>query len=68
MLGKDLSQLTLLYGADDMDGTINNSTKIYSMAGSHANPEMSSEEIENMARECGFIAIERDSFYNEVKK
>ncbi|HON54235.1 MAG TPA: aminofutalosine synthase MqnE [Bacteroidales bacterium] len=68
MLGKDLSQLTLLYGADDMDGTINNSTKIYSMAGSHSNPEMSCDEIENMARECGFIAIERDSFYNEVKK
>jgi aminodeoxyfutalosine synthase len=69
MLGKELSQLALLYGADDIDGTINDSTKIYSMAGSlEKNPGMSREDLEKMARECGFIAIERDSFYNEVKK
>lgn len=68
MLGKELSQLALLYGADDIDGTINDSTKIYSMAGSQKNPGMSSLELKKMAEECGFVAIERDSFYNEVKK
>ena len=68
MLGKELSQLALLYGADDIDGTINDSTKIYSMAGSQKNPGMSSMELKRMAEECGFVAIERDSFYNEVKK
>ncbi len=68
MLGKELSQLALLYGADDIDGTINDSTKIYSMAGSQKNPGMSSLELKRMAEECGFMAIERDSFYNEVKK
>lgn len=69
MLGKENSQLALLYGADDMDGTINDSTKIYSMAGSsEERPVMTIEELENSAKECGYIAIERDSSYNEIKK
>jgi len=69
MLGKELCQLTLLYGADDIDGTINNSTKIYSMAGSQEqNPTMSAADLEKIARECGYVAMERDSFYNQVAK
>jgi aminodeoxyfutalosine synthase len=69
MLGKQNSQLALLYGADDMDGTINDSTKIYSMAGSsEENPLMTISELEKMAKECGYTAIERDSSYNEIKK
>lgn len=69
MLGKQNSQLALLYGADDMDGTINDSTKIYSMAGSsEEKPMMSVSELEKMAKECGYTAIERDSSYNEIKK
>lgn len=69
MLGKELSQLALLYGADDIDGTINDSTKIYSMAGSsEQKPQLTVKEIERMALECGYIAKERDSFYNQVVK
>ncbi|GAB1472622.1 aminofutalosine synthase MqnE [Bacteroidota bacterium] len=67
MLGRDLCQLTLLYGADDIDGTVNDSTRIYSMAGSdEANPAMTVEELRKLASGCGFEACERDSFYNEV--
>ncbi len=69
MLGKQNSQLALLYGADDMDGTINDSTKIYSMAGSdEEKPVMSIEELIKYASECGYVAVERDSLYNEIKK
>jgi aminodeoxyfutalosine synthase len=69
MLGKDLCQLSLLYGADDIDGTINDSTKIYSMAGSkEGNPQMTSSDLEKIAAEAGYIAVERDSFYNELSK
>lgn len=69
MLGKDICRLTLLYGADDIDGTINDSTKIYSMAGSdEQNPGMSAEDLEALAAECGYRAEERDSFYNRVRK
>lgn len=68
MLGKENSQLALLYGADDMDGTINDSTKIYSMAGSVAKPSISIKEIEKAAEICGYKAVERDSFYKILKK
>jgi len=33
MIGKNTAQLSLQFGVDDLDGTINDSTKIYSMAG-----------------------------------
>jgi aminodeoxyfutalosine synthase len=68
MLGKEHSQLALLYGADDIDGTINDSTKIYSMAGADEKPVLTVQEIEKMASDCGYIATERDSLYNEIKK
>ena len=69
MLGKDMCQLALLYGADDMDGTINDSTKIYSMAGSkEKNPQMTTYDLERMAAEAGYEAVERDSFYNIITK
>jgi aminodeoxyfutalosine synthase len=68
MLGKDLCQLSLLYGADDIDGTINDSTKIYSMAGSSSNPGMTKQDLERIAIACGYQAVERDSFYNELSK
>lgn len=69
MLGKELCQLTLLYGADDIDGTINDSTKIYSMAGSkEQSPVMTSASLEKIATDCKYIAIERDSFYNQIIK
>ncbi len=69
MLGKELCQLTLLYGADDIDGTINDSTKIYSMAGSkEQTPVMTSAHLEKIAWECKYVAVERDSFYNQIIK
>ncbi len=69
MLGKELCQMALLYGADDMDGTINDSTKIYSMAGSREqNPQMTTSDLERLAAEAGFMAVERDSFYNIIPK
>lgn len=67
MLGKQMTSLTLLYGADDIDGTINDSTKIFSLAGAaEQNPAMSREELMAMASESGYKAVERDSFYNII--
>jgi len=69
MLGKELCQLTLLYGADDIDGTINDSTKIYSMAGSNEQtPIMTQAHLEKIATDCQYVALERDSFYNQIIK
>ncbi len=46
MIGRNTAQTSLNFGVDDMDGTIDDSTKIYSMAGAEEqNPAMSTEEI-----------------------
>ena len=67
MYGKTTTELALAFGADDIDGTIEDSTKIYSMAGaSDTRPVMRIDDIERMCSAAGFVAVERDTHYNEV--
>jgi len=69
MAGKETAQLSLSFGVDDMDGTIDDTTKIYSMAGSkEENPGMTTGEICNLIREAGFTPVERDTLYNVIKE
>jgi aminodeoxyfutalosine synthase len=67
MLGKNLAGFALHFGADDMDGTIDDSTKIYSMAGAEEkNPAMTTAEMVKLIKQAGFIPVERDSLYNKL--
>jgi aminodeoxyfutalosine synthase len=67
MIGKETAQISLSFGADDLDGTIDDTTRIYSMAGAEdKNPSMSTEEICTLIRQAGFEPVERDSLYNRV--
>jgi aminodeoxyfutalosine synthase len=67
MTGREIAQMSLSFGADDLDGTIDDTTRIYSMAGAKdKNPAMSSEEISRLILEAGFEPAERDSLYNRV--
>jgi aminodeoxyfutalosine synthase len=67
MIGKEIAQLSLAFGVDDMDGTIDDTTRIYSMAGSgEENPAMSTDEICKLILDAGFIPVERDSVYKPV--
>lgn len=69
MYGKVTAEMALAFGADDIDGTIDDSTKIYSMAGAEEQrPRLTVAEIEAMASAAGLRAVERDTFYNEVQK
>lgn len=68
MIGRDTAQLLLSFGADDLDGTIDDTTKIYSMAGAEEqNPALSTEDLVQLIRAVGRKAIERDTLYNVVK-
>lgn len=68
MLGRDNAQLTLSYGVNDIDGTIDDSTKIYSMAGSEEQtPTMTTEELVTLIKQVGRKPVERDTLYNIVK-
>ncbi|MBK8144802.1 MAG: aminofutalosine synthase MqnE [Bacteroidetes bacterium] len=68
MLGRNTAQLLLNFGVDDLDGTIDDSTKIYSMAGSEEqNPAMSTTEICDLIYDAQRIPVERDTLYNELE-
>jgi aminodeoxyfutalosine synthase len=66
MTGKESAQMSFSFGTDDMDGTIDDTTRIYSMAGSKENPAMNSDEICALIRQAGFIPVERDSLYSPI--
>ncbi len=67
MYGKATAEMALAFGADDLDGTIDDSTKIYSMAGADdSRPTMSVAELRAMASRASLRAVERDTFYNEI--
>lgn len=68
MIGRNTAQLSLQFGVDDLDGTINDSTKIYSMAGAEdQNPSMTTEQIVDLIRQAGRIPAERDTLYNVIR-
>ncbi len=68
MLGRESAQLTLSFGVNDIDGTIDDSTKIYSMAGSEEQqPVMTTAQIVTLIKQVKRNPIERDTLYNEIK-
>jgi aminodeoxyfutalosine synthase len=68
MLGRENAQLTLSFGVNDIDGTIDDSTKIYSMAGSEEQtPAMSTEQLVTLIKQVHRKPVERDTLYNIVK-
>ena len=67
MIGRDTAQLSLAFGVDDIDGTIDDTTKIYTMAGSEEqNPSLSTKELVQLIKLVGRHPIERDTLYNVV--
>jgi len=68
MLGRQVAQLTLSYGVNDIDGTIDDTTKIYSMAGSEEqNPAMSTLELVRLIKQAKRTPIERGTLYNVIQ-
>ncbi len=68
MIGKENATLALSFGVDDLDGTINDTTKIYTMAGAEEqSPGMTVGEIVALVNACGRVPVERDSLYRPLK-
>src|SRR5690349_2932358 len=63
--GVEVAQTALWFGADDLDGTVQEE-KIYHMAGSTVPEAMTTREISRLIRAAGREPIERDTFYNVV--
>jgi aminodeoxyfutalosine synthase len=67
MIGRSTAQLSLAFGVNDIDGTIDDTTKIYSMAGAEEqNPAMSTKDLVQLIRRVGREPIERDTLYNVI--
>lgn len=67
MISRDTAQLSLSYGVDDIDGTLDDTTKIYSMAGAEEQtPAMSTRELVELIRDAGKHPIERNTLYEVI--
>ena len=65
MIGRNMAQLSLSFGVDDIDGTIDDTTKIYSMAGSEEQtPSLSTRDLVNLIKAVGKHPLERDTLYH----
>jgi aminodeoxyfutalosine synthase len=68
MLGREIAQLTLSYGVNDIDGTIDDTTKIYSMAGSEEQtPVMTTDELVRLIKQAHRKPVERGTLYNVIQ-
>ena len=68
MIGRETTQLLLAFGVNDIDGTVDDSTKIYSMAGAEEQkPVMTTEQMVDLIKDVDRQPIERDSIYNELR-
>jgi aminodeoxyfutalosine synthase len=63
--GVETAQLALWFGADDLDGTVQEE-RIYHMAGSPTPEAMTTREIRRLIRAAGREPIERDTLYNVI--
>ena len=67
MISRTTAQLSLNFGVDDIDGTLDDTTKIYSMAGAEEqHPAMSTKQLVDLIKNAGRYPIERDTLYNVV--
>jgi aminodeoxyfutalosine synthase len=67
MIGRTTAQLSLSFGVDDIDGTIDDSTKIYTMAGSEEqSPKLTTQQLVEMIKQVNRKPIERDTLYNVI--
>ncbi len=67
MIGRNTAQLSLQFGVDDIDGTIDDSTKIYSMAGSEEQtPALTTQQLVELVKQVNRHPVERDTLYNII--
>ena len=68
MIGRETAQLSLNFGVNDIDGTIDDTTKIYSMAGAEEQtPTMSTYQLVKLIKGAGRKPLERDTVYNIIQ-
>jgi aminodeoxyfutalosine synthase len=68
MIGRNTAQASLNFGVNDIDGTIDDSTKIYSMAGAEEQtPALSTRDLCKLIKGVGRRPVERDTTYSVIQ-
>jgi len=68
MLGRQSAQLSLSFGVNDIDGTIDDTTKIYSMAGAEEqNPSMTTAQLVTLIKQAKRKPVERGTLYDVIR-
>ena len=66
MLGEKITQVSLSFGVDDIDGTVVEE-RITRMAGGTTDGSMTRDELVDLIRQAGKKPVERDTVYNTVR-
>lgn len=67
MIGRENAQTLLSFGVNDIDGTIDDTTKIYSMAGSEEqSPSMTTKQMVSLIKQAKRTPVERNSIYEPL--
>jgi len=66
MLGEKITQVSLSFGVDDIDGTVVEE-RITKMAGGTTDGSMTRDELVNLITQAGKIPVERDTVYHTVR-
>ena len=67
MLGPDLAQVALRFGADDIDGTVIRE-EITHAAGARTPERLSIADLESLVRGAGCEPVERDTLYRRIER
>jgi aminodeoxyfutalosine synthase len=66
MIGPQMAQIALSFGADDMDGTVKEEV-ITHMAGAETDQAIGSTTLVRLIKEAGRIPVQRDTLYNVIE-
>ncbi|MFH0784785.1 MAG: aminofutalosine synthase MqnE [Pseudomonadota bacterium] len=66
MIGPQMAQIALSFGADDMDGTVKEEV-ITHMAGAETAQAIGSRTLIRLIKEAGRIPVQRDTLYNVIE-
>jgi aminodeoxyfutalosine synthase len=66
MIGPQMAQIALSFGADDMDGTVKEEV-ITHMAGGETDQAIGSTTLVRLIKEAGRIPVQRDTLYNVIE-
>jgi aminodeoxyfutalosine synthase len=67
MMGLDLAQVALHFGADDVQGTVVRE-EIFHAAGARTEREQKIEELVRVIKAAGRVPVQRDTLYNELRR